>query len=253
MNYHCSPDLDPKQDLTVDAVSLFQRFQQEADRKTVDDLLQQELARHLKLWELAILHAASADMYWCDLPRHPIHDFDVWARRHLEKMGFEVEFSQTAQEETLPARNDSKKTLKVVVARLALTAKWSLAKQLNEEAVAAEWRRRERLESDDLVQNPPERRSRGIGGDFDGGDTVWAAVIDRKFIVEVQRRNQGACLCLFGVDGKCLHVEPTALAFGEVFGADVSDVAGWQDRAQQLVDGWQATHRDDADVNAPRD
>ena len=100
MNYHGSPDLDPKQDLTVDAVSLFQRFRQDKDVETVDALLEQEFARHLKLWELAILHAANADIDWCDLPRHPILDFDIWARQHYEKMGFEVEFSRTAQEET---------------------------------------------------------------------------------------------------------------------------------------------------------
>lgn len=238
MNYHCSPDIDPKQDLTVDAVSLFQRFRQVADQKTIERMLEEELARHLKLWELAILHAADADMYWCDLPRHPIHDFVIWACQHLEKMGFEVEFSRTASVETIPSKVDPKKTTSAVVVHSTLTAKWSLAKPLNEEAVAAEWCRREGLEAEDLIQNPPQRLSRGFGGDFDGGDTVWAAVLNGKFIIEVQRRNQGAFLCLFGLDGKCLHVEPTDLSFGAVFGPDISDVAGWQDRAQQIVDSW---------------
>ncbi|MBI4623082.1 MAG: hypothetical protein HY736_07675 [Verrucomicrobia bacterium] len=206
----------------------------------VDTLLEQELARHLKLCELAILHAASADMYWCDLPRHPIHDFDIWARQHLEKMGFETEFSRTACKETVPDKNDPKESINAVMVHSSLTAKWFLAKPRSQETVAAEWHRREGLEAEDLIQNPPQRLSRGIGGDFDGGNTVWAAVLDGKFIIEVQQRNQGAFLCLFGLDGKCLHVEPTDLSYGAVFGPDVSDVAGWQDRAQQVVDGWQA-------------
>jgi hypothetical protein len=170
MNYHCSPDLDPTQDLTVDVLSLFQRFRQTADEKTVERMLHEELSRHLKLCELAILHAANADMYWCDLPRHPIHDFDIWARQHFEEMGFEVEFSRTAQEETLPIRYDSMKTTIAVVAHSAFTAKWSLAKPLMEESVAAEWRRRSDLEDKDLIQNPPQRQSRGTAGDFDGGN-----------------------------------------------------------------------------------
>jgi len=251
MNYHCSPDLDPKKDLTVDAVSLFQRFRQAADKKAVDDLLQQELARHLKLCELAILHAASAGMYWCDLPRHPIHDSDIWASRHLEEMGFEVEFRQTAQEQTLPSRDDPEKTIKAVVVRAAYTAKWFLAKPLQPEVVAVEWGRREDLEGQDLAQNPPQRLSRGTAGDCDGGDTVWVAVLDGKFNVEVQRRHQGAIFCVFGLDGKCLHVEPTSPSYGAAFGPEVSDVADWQDRAQQVVDGWQATRQDGAEGNVP--
>ena len=238
MNYHCSPDLDPKQDLTVDAVSLFQRFRQSADVKTVDTLLERELARHLKLCELAILRAANADMYWCELPRHPIQDFDLWAHQHLERMGFIVEFSRTAREEMLPSKYNQEKTVSAVVVESALFAKWSLAKPLNQKAVAAERQRRAKLEAEDLIQNPPQRLSRGIGGDFDGGNTVWAAVLDEKFVIEVQRRNQEAFLCLFGLDGKCLHVEPTNLSFGAVFGPDVSDVADWQSRAQQVVDSW---------------
>jgi hypothetical protein len=119
--------------------------------------------------------------------------------------------------------------------------------------VTAEWRRREALEGEDLTRNPPQRLSCGTARDFDGGDTVWAAVLDGKFIIEVQRRNQGAIHCVFGLDGKCLHVEPTDLSFGAVFGPDISDVAGWQDRAQQIVDSWQPPSQDGADVSVPRE
>lgn len=52
MNYQCNPDLDPKQDLTVDAVSLFQRFRQAEDVAAIDVLLDHEFARHIKLCEL---------------------------------------------------------------------------------------------------------------------------------------------------------------------------------------------------------
>ena len=47
MNYQCNPDLDPTRDLTVDAVSLFQRFRQGEDLAAVDALLDQEIARHI--------------------------------------------------------------------------------------------------------------------------------------------------------------------------------------------------------------
>jgi hypothetical protein len=153
-------------------------------------------------------------------------------------MGFQIEFAKTGCKERVPDRDDSKRIISAVVVESALTAKWFLAKPLNPEAVAAEWLRREGLEGKDLIQNPPQRQSHGTAGDFDGGETVWAAVLDGKFIIEVQRRNQGAFLCLFGLDGKCLHVEPTDLSYGAVFGPDVCDVAGWQDRAQQIVDSW---------------
>jgi len=240
MNYQCKPDIDPKQDLTVDAVSLFQRFRQEADTSAVAELLDQEFARHLKLCELAILHAAKAGISWCELPRHPLDDFNLWAAQHLEKVGFEIEHCHTAREEAVPCERDRKKTMNAVVVRSYFVAKWFLAKPLQPKTVSAEWHRREALEDKDLVENPLRRQSSGSGDEMEYGAAVWAAVLDGKFVVEVQRINQRSYLCLFEVGGKFLHVEPTNVAYGAVFGPDVADVDEWSRRAEEIVDGWRA-------------
>ena len=238
MNYKCHPDIDPQQDLTVDAVSLFQRFGQDTDKKTVDALLDQEFARHIKLCELAILHAAKADISWCELPKHPIQDFEIWASRHFKKLNFEIEHHYTARKQAVQSDSDRKKTIQAVVVRSYFTAKWHLAKPLDRARVSAEWRRREVLEDEELVTNPPKRQSTGSGDEFESGNAVWAAVLDKRHVVEVQRLNQRNYLCLFDLDGKFRHVEETNVAFGATFGPDIGDIAMWQERATAIVDGW---------------
>jgi hypothetical protein len=243
MNYQCKPDIDPKQDLTVDAVSLFQRFRQAEDVAAVDALRDQEFARHIKLCELAILQAAQADIFWCDLPRHPLDGFDVWTSAHLEKMGFQVEFSRTACEETAPSESDREKTMSAMIVRSRFVAKWFMAEPLQPEAESAEWQRREELEDKDLVANPPRRQSSGSGGTgekLECGEAIWATILDGKYVVEIQRINHRSYLCLFEIGGRFLHVEPTNVAFGAMFGPDVADVAQWEERAAAIVDGWQA-------------
>lgn len=243
MNYQCNPDLDPKQDLTVDAVSLFQRFRQAEDVAAVDALLDQEFARHITLCELAILQAAQSDIYWCELPRHPLDGFDLWTSAHLEKMGFQVEYSRIGSEETVPCEWSKEKTLSAVVVRSRFVAKWFMAKPLQPEAESAEWQRRVELEDKDLIANPPHRKSSGsarTGEDLECGEAVWAMVLDGKYVVEIQRINHANYLCLFEIEGRFLHVEPTNVAFGAMFGPDVSDVAKWEERALEIVDGWRA-------------
>ncbi len=240
MNYQCNPDIDPKQVLTVDAVSLFQRFRQDADTQAVGELLDQEFARHIKLCELAILHAAEAGIDWCELPRNPLGDFNLWASQHLEKMGFEIEHCHTAREEAVPCELDRKKTLTAVVVRSSFVAKWFLAKPLQPKVVSAEWHRREALEGKDLVENPPQRQSSGLGAAMEYGAAVWASVLDGKYVVEVQRINQRSYLCLFEVGGRFLHAERTNVAYGAMFGPDAADVDEWSRRAVEIGDGWRA-------------
>lgn len=243
MNYQCGPDLDPKQDLTVDAVSRFQRFRQSEDVAAVEALLDQEFARHIKFCELAILQAAQSNIYWCDLPRHPLDGFDLSTTDHLEKMGFQVEYTRTACEETAPSESDKKKTLSATVVRSRFVAKWFMAKPLQPEVEAAEWHRRMELEDKNLIVNPPQRQSSGSGGtceELQCGNALWATVLDGKFVVEIQRINHRNYLCLFEIGGRVLHVEPTNVAFGAMFGPDVGDVAKWEERAVEIVDGWRA-------------
>ena len=241
MDYQCQPDLEPTSDLTVDAVGLFQRFRQEPDTKLVEALLDQELARQIKLCELAIVCSARVGYYWCELPKHPLEQIEVMVFRHLAKMGFQIEQHSTATDVTVPYRHDCKKTVTTTVVKSYSTAGWLTAKPLDQQATAAEWLRREAREQEDLKNNPPHRRSSGSGKDLAAGDAVWAAVLDGRFVIEVHELNHGACLCIFDRDGKCVHVESTGLSFGAMFGADMLDVAGWRSRAQQVVDSWQAS------------
>jgi len=238
MNYKGTPDIDPSQDLTVDAVSLFQRFRQDPDKQTLVALLDQEFARHIKLCELAILYAANADIFWCDLPEHPLQDFNVWADRHFEKMGFEIEHHCTATTQAIPSQFDKKKTIQAVMVRSYVTAKWHLAKPLDPTRVSAEWHRRKLIEDQELVTNPPKRQSAGSGDEIEHGNAIWAAVLDKRQIVEVQRIHHRNYLCLFDLDGAFRHAEETNVAFGAMFGPDAGDVAMWQVRAMEIVDGW---------------
>jgi hypothetical protein len=240
MNYHCSVDLPPEQDLTVDAVKLFQRFRQQADVARVETLLDAEFTAHLRLCELVIARAASADIFWAVLPEHPFQDINIWVSRHLEKKGFTIDYRRVAREEEIPSPADEKTRVKVMVVRSSCTAKWHLAPSLNEEATAAEWRRRTALEDEELARNPPQRQSRGLGTSFESGDAVWASVLDGKYVVEIQRRFHRSFLCLFGLDGKFLHAEKSIVSYGAMFGPDAGDVAQWEQRAQELVDNWKA-------------
>lgn len=203
-------------------------------------MLDQEFARHIKLCELAILHAANADIFWCYLPKHPVQDFDIWAVQHFEKMGFEVEHHYTASTQAVPSEYDQEKKIEAVVVRSYFTAKWHLAKPLDLARVSAEWHRRITLEDEELVKNPPKRQSTGSGEEFESGDAVWAAVLDKRHVVEIQRINHRSYLCLFDLDGKFRHVEQTNVAFGAMFGPDVGDVEAWQERAAKIVDSWNA-------------
>lgn len=74
------------------------------------------------------------------------------------------------------------------------------------------------------MTNPPKRQSTGTGDEIDGGDAVWAAVLDKRHIVEVQRINHRNYRCLFDLDGKFRHVEETNVAYGATFGPDVGDL-----------------------------
>lgn len=240
MNYDCPADLRPDQDITVDAVKLFQRFRQEADVARVATSLDAEFTRHLRLCELAIARAASADIFWAVLPEHPFQDINLWVWRHLEEKGFIIDHRRVAREEEIPSCVDEKSRVKVLVAQSSYVAKWFLAPSLNEDATAAEWRRRIALEDNEIARNPPQRRSRGSGTSFERGDTVWASVLDGKYIVEIQRRFRRNFLCIFGLDGEFLQSEVSTVAYGAMFGPDVGDVAMWEERAQAIVDGWSA-------------
>lgn len=219
MNYQCDPDVDPEKNLTADAVRLFQRFRQDTDRNTVSDLLEREIARHIKLCELAILYYADCRHYWAELPPHPIPDVMTCSFRHLREQGFKVEWDKSSG-----ARG-----------RTRWTASW-LHASANAELLADEWDRRVQLEDEERLRHPPKPLSRVEGGKVDPGQAIWATVVDGSFVVEVQPIAERSFLCVFAPEGKCLTCEETPVSFDALFGPDIGDVANWEKRALEIVD-----------------
>jgi len=71
-------------------------------------------------------------------------------------------------------------------------------------------------------------------------DLVWYATLDGRYQIEVQRTgNRTANLCVFDhQDGdKELACWEVGLSYGAMFGPDVGDVAAWQDKVCEFVDG----------------
>jgi hypothetical protein len=237
MNYHCPPDVDRTKNLTANAVRLFQRFRQDTDLATLSTWLDEETARHVKLCELSILYHASCGFYWAPLPHHPISDVNVWADLHLEKMGFKIEHSSRGRKYEVPDEMNRDSRLQAVVVEHKSTASWSHAPASDRDHISAEWRRREQLEDEDRAANPPTPTTEIADGEIKGSSAVWAAVLDKKYLVEVQRIHGRNFLCLFDLGNRqCVHFERTNVAFGAMFGPDAGDVAQWQERAMQIVD-----------------
>ncbi|MBE2213508.1 MAG: hypothetical protein IAE82_06520 [Opitutaceae bacterium] len=237
MDYQCAPDIDRHKDLTANSVRLFQRFKQEADRQTLETLLDEEVARHTKLCELAILYYASSRYYWALLPRHPIQDVNTWTFRHLEEMGFKIEHRTTGRQRDVESDLDRSRRLTAVEVEHCTTANWFHHTGNDGEDISAEWQRREALEDENRSKNPPRPTSVIVDGEIKEANAVWAATLDRKYVVEVQRINGRNFLCVFDMTNRsCLHCEHTNVTFGAMFGPDAGDVAEWQDRAMKIID-----------------
>lgn len=128
--------------LTVDAVMLFQWFPHPADKKRVQKLLDDEFTKHLRMCELAILYHADLDIYWAELPVHPMQDVNVWVDRALADAGFKIEHEWTAGEMELPDSDREGKTRKVVESTFRTTASWWGATPLKPESYEKELERR---------------------------------------------------------------------------------------------------------------
>jgi hypothetical protein len=76
----------------------------------------------------------------------------------------------------------------------------------------------------------------------DGGPSkgvVWFSKLDNRYLVEVVRTGQySGKLRIFDKEKgfECLLDEETGLSYGALFGPDISDVYGWQDRVTDFVD-----------------
>ena len=71
------------------------------------------------------------------------------------------------------------------------------------------------------------------------GEFVWEGVLDGRYRVTVERTApyQGLLRIEDMTDGTTLHSEDVALGYGAVFGPDVGDVATWQQRVVEVVEG----------------
>lgn len=72
---------------------------------------------------------------------------------------------------------------------------------------------------------------------MDKVEVVWSSKLDKRWDCRVLRTGfYTGTLQIF--DGDVLfHEEPTALSYGAQFGPDQGDIAEWQDRCVQLIDG----------------
>lgn len=83
---------------------------------------------------------------------------------------------------------------------------------------------------------------------------VWWSRLDGRYQIEVQRLSEPqltpdgvevpddayrGTLCIFDrqQDDQLIHEEPVPIAYGAPFGADISDVAVWQQKALEVIDG----------------
>ena len=239
VDYGAEPDLDPSRDLKVDDVILFQRFRQAVDSDLVDTMLETEFKRHLRLCEMAILDAARGTCYWSELPQHPMTDINVWVQRHLEdEAGFAIKHETTGEEVALPAGTNTDKTVRGIEIRHRTTASWFGAKELDPDRVAREWRRRVAIEDEARSKFQPVMQSRLEGDRIANSNAIWAAVLDKRYVIEVQRILHKNLLCLFDLTGRFLHQEPTNVAFSAMMGPDVGDVAAWETRAIEVTSSW---------------
>lgn len=71
---------------------------------------------------------------------------------------------------------------------------------------------------------------------------VWSTVIDKKYHCRVWRNEHnvyhGRYIITDIETGKVWYDKPTSLAYGSVFGPDVSDVVEWEEIAIEVVDEW---------------
>jgi hypothetical protein len=240
MNYRCPPDIDPSQPLTAARVQLFRRFKQDVDRQALEKMLNDETARHLKLCEMVILRYASCDFFWCELPQHPWFDINIWINRHLEDAGFEIEHTTEGERREVDDRENKAKQLDAVLVRNRTVASWVKISDEILSSIQAEWTRREAVEEEDLVTNPPQCISEIGNGEVRETNAVWASVLDGRYVVEVQRIHGRRYLCIFDmVTRTCRHREETTVSYDAVFGPDGLDVQQWEQRALEIVQKWQ--------------
>jgi hypothetical protein len=68
-------------------------------------------------------------------------------------------------------------------------------------------------------------------------EKIWEAKLDDIYNCQVIRENESQGTLTIERDGNILFTETVGLAYGAIFGPDVSDVAYWEDQCVAFVDG----------------
>lgn len=70
-------------------------------------------------------------------------------------------------------------------------------------------------------------------------ETIWKAQLDDRYDCQVQRINEahGHLTVTDTTDQKILLQQEVTLSYGARFGPDMDDVADWEERCVQAVDG----------------
>jgi hypothetical protein len=70
-------------------------------------------------------------------------------------------------------------------------------------------------------------------------EPVWQSRLDDKYDVSVTQNDEDAYKGTLRVveNGDVLLEEPVGISYGAPFGPDVADVAEWQQRAAEFIDG----------------
>lgn len=230
MDYKTGPDIPREGRLELRHLVLFHRFRQKADTDYIGERFKDEFERHLKLCETAILHAARAGFYWCELPVHPWLELNPWVQQALEDSGFEVKMRAPNRASRPKEQKAEEKTIPV--------AEWFYrVLHFRDESVSAEWARRDRLEQEERARRPVTQRSVRVGDKLEQGETVWCALLDGRYVVEVQRIVKTPHLCIFDETKTCIFSEATSVSYGAQFGPDDSDVRDWEERALEVIEG----------------
>lgn len=66
---------------------------------------------------------------------------------------------------------------------------------------------------------------------------VWTATLDDRFVVTVTREAPYRGILRIAEGDRILHWETVGLMYNAQFGPDVDDVALWQEKAVQFIDG----------------
>lgn len=217
IDYGTKPDLPSRRALRARDLYLFQQYRQRADLDRTYADWGRLIDEHAKFCETVIKYFAACTCYWAELPMHPVTDVNTVTFARLRKAGFEVELRDGGTE---PA---------------VWVAKWPHTCGRSRKAFSAEIERREALRDQWVAEHPFQPISEWSGGEIGQTEAAWAAILDDRYLCDVQMVFYRQYLCVFDSDGTCFFSEEADVMHGAVFGADISDLGAWEQKCRQIV------------------